>query len=922
MRKIWRMLRSRKVCAAAMALMSAMDAKSATQSAAAVDQAVRVLDAMEVTGSRLARSHREGPLPATVITRQQIERSGAISVALLLRHLTYNSFGAFTPTSGTGAAQGGAQIDLRGLGAARTLVLIDGRRLPNSPGFNGAAQNLNVIPLAMVERIEILREGASAVYGSDAIGGVVNIVTRDTAGGFQLSGQFDRPDDAGGDADAIVFTGGLASGPARLNFAVDWYDKDLIYSRDRAIVRDVTSAIGSPGTVYQYDAQGFIVPQRSNPDDEGRPRNYRPFDDCPTGGYGSDNRYPLSARVDGICRYRVGAVTALTADLNRRSLTLGGDLLLGDGVAGFARLLLIDARSFGRFPAAPVDTVVEGVNSPDANGNRGVRLDADNPFNPIPGSTLVLNYRTTVLGPRDDTVRDQVQQSLAGLRGMLHESGWRDWEIAAGVGEYRQQGVGENYGLARELQAAVDDGRFNPFMPDARVADTFRYTTSQDSRFRTTSLDARLRHELQVGELTLRSVVGAEYRDDKLSARSDAQSAQTVLFDTDGAVSGFRPSNVFGSAGGSASGGRSYRAAYLESTAALFDTRFEVNLALRNDRYSDVGARWSPRLAIGWRPHDALLLRTSLGAGFRAPDLTAMYGAPSSARVRVIDRRACRASPDDESACGTAERIAILDGNPTLRPETSRHLTIGSVWNPDAAWSLEVDYFAIGIDQAITQLSPQSAFDNELRCIDAGRRCEARSEGYIVRSAASGLLFAYSPAINAARLDVEGIDLDTAYRFSAGPAGRYDLSLGLTRMLSYRTQDAQDAPRLERLDTLSPGGAIYPRFRLRANLTWTRAPFDATLGLNHISDVSDCDAPDRVAGSAVCANTFDDYRTVDLQIGADSPWGQRLALGVRNLFDEAPSVSRYVGSLGIPGVFYALHDSDQRVFYLRLTQQF
>jgi len=149
------------------------------QQAASTDQRV------EVTGSRLKRAQTEGALPVTVIDRAAIEASGQVSVAELMRDSTFSSFGNFKPQSGS-SAQALADIDLRGLGSNRTLVLVDGRRISKAP-FSGQSQDLNQIPLAAIERIEILSDGASAVYGSDAIGGVVNVITRKNFNGMQIT---------------------------------------------------------------------------------------------------------------------------------------------------------------------------------------------------------------------------------------------------------------------------------------------------------------------------------------------------------------------------------------------------------------------------------------------------------------------------------------------------------------------------------------------------------------------------------------------------------------------------------------------------------------------------------------------------------------------------------------------------------------
>lgn len=880
------------------------------------------LPQVEVIGSRLTRVDVEGPLPVSSIDRAGIDRSGELSIAGLMRHDVSNSFGSFIPTSGTGSLQGAAQINLRGLGPQRTLVLIDGRRLPNNPASGGASQNINNIPLEFIDHVEILRDGASAIYGSDAIAGVVNIVTRRGYTGLRLRGQFDSPDKGVGNAYTAALSAGWSTDRTQLDLTMEQYNKGIIYSRDRAVFRDVTSATGDPGTIYQYDSAGNVVPQPSNPDANGKPGNFRPFQNCPTTGFDTNPDYPNSTVVGGACRYHVGAVTGLTAALQRQSLSLAGLYKIDPGMTAFTRLVLTNAQSFGRFAAASVDTIVDGVKSPNSSGNVGIRMNPDNPNNPDPDDTLVLNYRPTVLGTRDNTVKDQVYQYLVGLRGRWDVGIFQGWEIATSRNEYRQRNIGRNYGLIDKLQEAVDNGSFNPFAPTSATADSFRYTTTSDNHFISTGLDVQMNTQVTVGGIDLSSAWGMEYRHDDFAVISDKQSSQSLTFATDGSINGFQQSNVFGSTGGSATGTRAYKAVFMETSTHLFRNQLEASVALRFDDYSDVGSTFSPKFSMGYRPSEGILLRSSYGKGFRAPDLASIHGSPTKSRFVIFDRVACRNHSGYAEYCGSRKITGINDSNTDLRAEKSRNLSAGIVWTPIPRFNLSADYYDIKITDAITQLSPQTIFDNELLCEDSGRRCNARQEGYVVRDAEGTLLLAYSPAINAAILKARGIDLAADYHFITTEYGAYSLAAAFSRMLSYQRKDSDGSPLLDRLDTLNASSEIFPRYRANTKVSWTLGRFNAALTGNYISNVTDCDAPDKVEHRPACQNKFPDYFTLDVQIGLDTPWGQSISVGARNLFNQAPRVSNYVQSAGIPGVFLALHDSDQRVLYFRLTQRF
>src|SRR5690554_4080860 len=214
------------------------------------EQVEEAQERIQVTGSRIKRIDLEGAVPLTVIDREAIELSGDLSVTDVLRGTTFNSFGSFRPQSGS-SAQGTASIDMRGLGADRTLVLVDGRRLPKSPS-TGSTQDLNTIPIGAVERVEILSDGASAVYGSDAIGGVINIVTRKDYNGAEISlgaGSVSYPSD-GGDRENGTITFGSSDATTSLLGGVSWNKRDIIFYRDFPYAVPGSSVYGNNWTPW------------------------------------------------------------------------------------------------------------------------------------------------------------------------------------------------------------------------------------------------------------------------------------------------------------------------------------------------------------------------------------------------------------------------------------------------------------------------------------------------------------------------------------------------------------------------------------------------------------------------------------------------------------------------------------------------
>jgi iron complex outermembrane receptor protein len=272
-----------------------------SSSFAAEDEADKV-ERIEVTGSRIKRVDMAGDLPVTVIDRAAIELSGETSVADLLRSTTFNSLGSFRPQSGS-SSQGATTVSLRGLGSDRSLVLVDGRRLPKST-LTGSSQDLNFIPMAAVERVEILTDGASALYGSDAIGGVINVILRKDFNGAEVTLGSGRIEHEGGDRENGSVLFGASSDNASVLAGASWSGRDIVYARDFPWY--------SPGgSVYSNNFTTFTT------DDEGnRASNFDFFSPESTcEGVGNENFYRIGDR----CGFNFAAVSADEASIKNRS---------------------------------------------------------------------------------------------------------------------------------------------------------------------------------------------------------------------------------------------------------------------------------------------------------------------------------------------------------------------------------------------------------------------------------------------------------------------------------------------------------------------------------------------------------------------------------------------------------------------------
>ena len=291
----------------------------------------KTLDRIEVTGSRIKRAEIEGAVPVTVLTRAQIDASGKTSVADVLRETTFASFGNFRPQSGS-SAQAMADIDLRGIGSDRTLVLIDGRRAPYAPS-TGQAADLNTIPLAAVERIEILSDGASALYGSDAIGGVVNVILRKDFEGAEVRIGTGMTKVQGGDTEegSVVF--GTSSDRGNMLLGVSYNNRDMVFTRDQ---------IGGGARGASIFGNNYFLLTRTATAAVAGGR---------LPGYACDD--PGFYRLGANCVFDFNAVAANEASVTNKSLFARGNWQINDDWSVYTAASYSDCRKFRPLRAGP-----------------------------------------------------------------------------------------------------------------------------------------------------------------------------------------------------------------------------------------------------------------------------------------------------------------------------------------------------------------------------------------------------------------------------------------------------------------------------------------------------------------------------------------------------------------------------------------
>ncbi|WP_085318158.1 TonB-dependent receptor [Derxia lacustris] len=816
------------------------------------------LDRVEVTGSSLKRSvGSEGVAPVLVIGSEEIARRGQTTVEEVLRSLTLNTGNSFNESYTNSFAPGAGGIALRGLSQKNTLVLLNGRRVAPY----GFAQNLqdlfadlNAIPLSAVDRIEVLKDGASAIYGSDAVAGVVNIILKRNVQGGVLAasgGLSSRGDGFESQASLGYGFGSLAADGYNLSLTGSYLHRDELLASRRGLTR----------TMDYRDRGGFSNWRTAGAYDTDPGTA---FAGC--GGSIKGSVIPGSdlGRDGTACGYNPAGYLDLMPAADRHQLVANGELRLGGGVTAFGDLLM----SHGITQQSYVPANLNGGSvafDPATGGVRSVSnlLPVGNPGNPF-GTPVGISYAFQELGPRGDEIASNFWRLNTGLRG-LH-AGW-DWEAAAAHSSSRVTMRSFNRLDAVALERAIADGSYNfadpALTPAASAAlriDPRRDAVSQlDSAGFKASTEAA---QLPAGPLGL--ALGVDFRREALLDRPDAA---------------LRQGRVVGLGSTATDAARNVWAGYGELALPLLRT-LEATLAARYDRYSDFGSAFSPKAGLRWQPSETALFRSTLSKGFRAPTLTEnAHGGSSTFFTYVVDPHA----PDPTAAGGSspqwADSSVVLTGNPQLKPEKTRTWTLGTVLTLDAATTLSVDYYRLHQSNVVSF----DSFGYMLANPD-------QYPGQIVRDADGRLLSLIVPYRNLVALDTAGVDVQLDRRWRLGSLGQLDWNVSFTQVFDYKTPLAADAP-ASQLIGRNDNYVALPRNRLNSALSWSREAWSGTLASYYIHGYDQVHNGDESV-TRVASNTEFDFTLAYTGVP-----GLRLQASVHNLFDRMPPWDASQGDL-------------------------
>jgi len=587
----------------------------------------KTVERVEVVGSHIKRIAKEGATAVKNVNSETMANSANTSAADSMRDSTMATYGVSREQAGSTAAAT-TTIGLRGLGDTRTLVLLNGHRLPKDP--SAEAVDLNLIPQIAIERIEVLKDGASALYGSDALGGVINIVTKKNFSGTVASTKLSGAQKPGGTVYDIALLNGTKFDNSDLMVVFDYSHTDKIFGKDREATKDGLSSIGATGA--WKDAGGTWTVEPGCPPDLIKPAS-------------NGNR----------CYFRYNELASVRPAIAQLSLLTDYNLRLDSGLKFYNRNFVVAkdiawnfAPSPGQF-ATPAGTATQ------------------------PGAKTVA-YRFMEAGNRDNKDTERNFGTLVGVKGNVNST-W-EYDVSAGYNRILREARGVNgYLNATVLDELIQNGTFDPLAPAGSRGDISAalVSTEQKSETNLSTVDAVFTGDL--GEMNgepIGAAAGVSLVDERLTQKTDDLSAN---------------GEVIGSAGSNDSGTRNVMSAFTEVSLPLAQ-KLEVSLAARIDRYSDFGTSINPQLAAKYRLNENFLVRSSVGTGFKAPTLSQLYGSSSDGYITFIDRKACATNP---AACTANQYHVLGGGNRGLKEEKAVTASLGSVVQPTNTFSFSVD---------------------------------------------------------------------------------------------------------------------------------------------------------------------------------------------------------------------------------------
>ncbi len=937
--------RHRLAAAVHLSLLLALPVVATAQDAAG-DQ---TLDTINVTGTRIKQTNTVTAQPVFVLDRAKLEETGAKSVGEILQQMTasgkalnakFNSSGNFGyPPDGGGIGAGSAQVDLRNLGSQRVLVLVDGIRWVNessASGVSGSA-DLNTIPLAIVERIEVLEDGASAIYGSDAIGGVVNIITRRDFKGAEVHASYGEYSRGGDTKDLSLTLGGGGDGWTGV-FGVSYYDQEAISSASWGQSSECepgaglgACSSGTPQGRFLFDIYNITL-NNGTTTPVFVPGN-------PNGG--------TYHQFTGADRFNYAPFNLLLTPSERKSVFASLNFDLSENTRLHVKALYNNRQSFNQAAPEPIfvgpgagtggiaDTITIPVNHPF--NPFGVALDASSDF-------VFIGRRPLEVGPRQFTQNVDTWYFNVGADGLFNVGdrtfGW-DANYVHTVNDAVQRFT-NGYNVAR-IRTALGDPAVCAATPGCTPLDIFGgqgrpMTRAMIDYIRTNQRDAS-KQTLDVWSFNMNGDLFA------IGDRSAGFAAGVEVrrykgeFNPDPLRQTGESQDSFASP---VSANYNVREIYSEFNFPILAT-LDLSAAVRYSDYSTFGGETTGKVGFRFQPIEDLVLRGTYSRGFRAPNLGELYGLtqfgatlndPCGPTGSPVVDRTNGVSPGLEAACvaqgvpdnfeqANTQITTFTGGNPDLEPETSDSFSLGVVYSPswaeDKAWSqkldFEIGYYNHKIDGAVQSRDLQTLLN---ACYNEGNGTDPTLCTPFTRQSSGNLNPPNNFLQNFGTVETDGVDLKANWVGPEWGLGTLSVSAQATYVNDYTAIDEDDIESSRQVGVETNDSAI-PEWQANMQLGWSKSNFSATYGLRYIDAVEEnCnnatinDVPNCQNARAI--NTLGSTTYHDVQLAWKDAFtmdGLRLTLGANNVFGKEPpvcvtcSLNGYdAGTYDLPGAYW------------------
>ncbi|NHB63871.1 TonB-dependent receptor [Acinetobacter sp. GFQ9D192M] len=848
------------------------------EEAASAEQPTKV-QKVTVTGSSIKGVAAQSSSPITVIKGEDLANQGVTTVEEALVKVSANQAG-FSTAQNVGASNtSGSTANLRGLGSDKTLVLLNGRRLAYS-AFSTDSTNLNIIPMAMIDRIEILRDGASAVYGADAIAGVINFITKSEYNGLGVTGALHETEHSGGEKQQAAIFGGfgdLDENGFNVMGVLDYRKSNQIHAQQRKVSRrggvipelgiDAGSASGFPANIYD-PTSGYL----------GNPYP----DDC--------NNIPWSSPDDGFCYLNTQALIAIKPQVETLSALGKGTFKLNDSLNAVGEYV---------FTRSEVSTSI----APDVYG-RTVTLPSSSQYYPGNGITPAITdgelsgdplqlYLRSQAGNRQSMSTNDSHRFFAGIEGEA-----LGWDINAGVSYAKSEATDEftgGYLHRSNLQTALNEGRINPFGP-ARPGDTPWESFVINGETNIASLESttadftisRPIFELPAGDVGF--AFGGSFTTQDWEAKVNSEIVAQVP------GSGIDPSKPI------SKGDRDITAFFTEFQIPILPS-LEAQIAARYDDYSDFGDTFNPKVGLRWEPMKEVMFRASYSTGFRAPSLYEI-NAPISETwtgAKYNDPVLCPGGtpvePKYQVECNTQFK-RTQGGSPDLQPEESTSFTAGLVFEPIKNLVFTADYFNIEIDGLVGTVGESSIFGNPDLYADR-----------FIRDSEGRIQHIRTTLMNSGGLKTSGVDLSLNYLTPKTSTGRFGFGIDGTYVINL---DYQSEPGGEWSGLVGKyEDPAVVRWKHVANLNWSYEDWKMIFEQQFTRGYEDYSGERDVGDYTLYnfATTYKGFKNLEL------------TGGILNIFDEEPAASDVLDNFQY-GYDPRYSDPTGRTYYIRGTYKF